>query len=161
MPTAYYFTSMIITGCLAVVSDVIESYCHHKPTSSNVPSWLCKLARKRQGQKHKDTAKCGHHGKMAASDYAREANTDIIDVPEKRMQIYVTEDSSRESLSVNMETEVTWKELASAINQSGPIAQIGNITQMGNVMPNWATWILKTLPNSATLTVFLWWKLYL
>ena len=40
-------------------------------------------------------------------------------------------------------------------DQSGPIAQIGNIAQMGNVMPNYATWILKTLPNWATLTIFL------
>ena len=34
------------------------------------------------------------------------------------------------------------------------ITQIGNIAQMGNVMHNKATWILKTLPNSATSTVF-------
>ena len=106
---------MIITGCLAVVSGVIESYCHYKPASSNVPKWLCKLARKRRGQKHKDTA-----SGMVASDNYREANTDISDVPEKRMQICFTEDSSTESLSVNMvnmETEITWKELASAINK--------------------------------------------
>ena len=103
---------MIITGCLAVVSGVIESYCHYKPASSNVPKWLCKLARKRQGQKHKDTA-----SGMVESDYSRVANANISDVPEKRMQICVTEDSSTESLSVNMETEITWKELASAINK--------------------------------------------
>ena len=161
---------MIITGCLAVVSDVIESYCHHKPTSSNVPSssvaspsyqkgqsertlpifafssrfflffsdffpsfsrflanfslapsWLCKIVRMQRGQKHKDTAKCGHG--MAVSDYAKEPHrptdisSSISDVPENRIQICVTEDSSRESQSVNMETEITWKELASAINK--------------------------------------------
>ena len=56
---AYYFTPMILNGCLALASGVIESYCHQKPTSSEAPYWINKLLRNRKGHNNKTQARNG------------------------------------------------------------------------------------------------------
>ena len=44
--SAYYFTPIVLTGCLSVLSGVMAAYCHHHQTSSDVPEWLCKFIKK-------------------------------------------------------------------------------------------------------------------
>ncbi|XP_072043395.1 neuronal acetylcholine receptor subunit alpha-7-like [Amphiura filiformis] len=47
---SYYFTPMIITGCLAVMTGVIVAYLHQQDGKSDVPKWFCLLAKKSQIQ---------------------------------------------------------------------------------------------------------------
>ncbi|XP_072043396.1 neuronal acetylcholine receptor subunit alpha-7-like [Amphiura filiformis] len=44
---SYYFTPMIITGCLAVMTGVIVAYLHQQDGKSDVPKWICILAKKK------------------------------------------------------------------------------------------------------------------
>ena len=105
--TAYYFTPMILNGCLALASGVIESYCYHKPTSSEVPFWIYKLLRKRRDLKHQ--VQTGHGEVMNSSD------------PSEAKNVVRAEDfddaGGLKSINVSFHTPVTWRDLASLINR--------------------------------------------
>ena len=68
-------------------------------------------------------------------------------IPYEILEIY--QHSDIKFAVIKLKAHQSWQDFF----QSGPIGQIGNIAQMGNVMPNQATWILKTLVKSATLRV--------
>ena len=98
---------MILNGCLALASGVIESYCYHKPTSSEVPFWTDKLLRKCRDHKHKVQA--GNGQVTNSSDHSEAENAVITDD--------FDEVGGLKSMSESFHTQVTWRDLALLINR--------------------------------------------
>ena len=98
---------MILNGCLALASGVIESYCYHKPTSSEVPFWIDKFLRKRQEHEHQVHA--GNGQAMNCSDHSEAEN------------VVITEDFDEvgdlKSINESFYTQVTWRDIALLVNR--------------------------------------------
>ena len=98
---------MILNGCLALASGVIESYCNHKPTSSEVPFFIYKLLLNRRGHKHQ----------------VQPGNEQVVDsfyFPEEEKAISaedIDEDGGQKSINIKFHAQVTWKDLALLINR--------------------------------------------
>ena len=92
---------MILNGCLALASGVTESFCHHKPTSSEVPFWIDTLLRKRRGYKHQVQTENGQRmDSYESHDFGKREN-----------------DDSAEDIDEIGGQKITWKDLASMINR--------------------------------------------
>ena len=92
---------MILNGCLALASGVIESYCHHKPASSEVPSWIYKLFLKCRNHKHdKHQVQAENGQEMDSSDSPEMENA-----------------ASAEDIDEGVGQTSIWKDLASLINR--------------------------------------------
>ena len=98
---------MILNGCLALASGVIESYCYHKSTSSEVPFWIDKFLRKRQEHEHQ--VHVGNGRAMNSSDHSEAEN------------VVITEDFDEvgdlKSINESFYTQVTWRDIALLVNR--------------------------------------------
>ena len=101
---------MILNGCLALASGVIESYCYHKPTSSEVPFWIYKLLQERRDHSHHN------HQVQAGNGHAVNSSD-----PLEAESVIRTEDFDEvgglKSINASFHTQVTWRDIASLINR--------------------------------------------
>ena len=91
---------MIINGCLALAAGVIESYCYHKPTSTEVPFWIDKIRRNRREYKHQVPTENGQRMDSCESHFGKKESGD-----------------SAEGIDETEDQRSTWKDLASLINR--------------------------------------------